>query len=188
MAIDGRWLRTRSYVFRAAALSAIVFSFNHANAQSMAAADSPPPDELAALKSENVKLRSLIPSQSHAMMDVSFHFTNLWFAGQEKNWPLAQFYLNETRSHIKWSLRLVPVRKTTHGELKLQDKFDPFDADRLAEIQKQITAQDRKLFSVAYRDAMSGCNECHAAADKPYLLVVVPDKATAQGIQFKPNK
>ena len=35
------------------------------------------------------------------MMDVDYHFANLWFAGQSKNWPLAQFYLNETRAHLR---------------------------------------------------------------------------------------
>ena len=29
-----------------------------------------------------MKLRALVPSQSHAMKDVAFQFTNLWFAGR----------------------------------------------------------------------------------------------------------
>jgi len=49
---------------------------------------------------EVARRRRLVPSQSHAMQDVICHYTNLWFAGQKANWPLAQFYLNETRSHI----------------------------------------------------------------------------------------
>jgi hypothetical protein len=170
-------------------MAGAVLTANTLLAQAVAPSDSASStDELAAIKAENVKLRSLIPSQSHAMMDVSFHFTNLWFAGQEKNWPLAQFYLNETRNHIKWSIRLVPVRKSKNGEVKLIEKFEPFDNEKLGEIQKQIAAKDRKQFSIAYRDAMSGCNDCHAASDKPYLLVSVPHKATAEGIDFKPQK
>ena len=33
-----------------------------------------------------------LPSQSHTMQDVSYHFGNLWFAGQHENWDLAEFY------------------------------------------------------------------------------------------------
>ena len=45
-------------------------------------------------------LEDLIPDQAHIMADVADHFTNLWFAGKSENWPLADFYLGETRSHL----------------------------------------------------------------------------------------
>ena len=32
------------------------------------------------------RLKTLVPSQSHSMADVGFHWTNLWFAGEQKNW------------------------------------------------------------------------------------------------------
>ena len=34
------------------------------------------------------------------MMDVQFHWTNLWFAVQKKNWAFAQYQFNETRGHV----------------------------------------------------------------------------------------
>ncbi len=37
-------------------------------------------------------------------------------AGQRQNWPLAQFYLDETRSHLKWAVRIIPVRKDPAGQ------------------------------------------------------------------------
>jgi hypothetical protein len=182
---------TRDLILSAAMVlaSALLLNPQPVRAQTTAASDtSSTVDDLAAIKADNVKLRGLIPSQSHAMMDVSFHFTNLWFAGQQNNWPLAKFYLGEVRNHIKWSIRLVPVRKSKNGEVKLADKFEPFDAVKLAEIEKQIAAKDRKQFSAAYRDAITGCNDCHTASDKPYLLVMVPRKMTAEGINFTPQK
>jgi hypothetical protein len=141
-------------------------------------------DEIAALKAQNEQLRALIPSQSHAMMDVAYHFTNLWFAGKQANWPLAQFYFNEARSHILWAIRLVPVRKTSGGELHLQEMFDTFDHGLLADLKQQIAARNRSGFSVAYRQALNGCNACHLAAEKPYLHVVVPDRPEVHIIEF----
>ena len=29
----------------------------------------------------------LLPDQSHAMVDVGYHFANLWFAADKENWP-----------------------------------------------------------------------------------------------------
>src|SRR4051812_23606399 len=37
------------------------------------------------------------PDQSHVMADVGYHFANLWFAAEKQNWPLANYYLSETR-------------------------------------------------------------------------------------------
>ena len=50
------------------------------------------PPDLAALQAEVERLKGMVPDQSHAMKDVACHFTNLWFAAQQQNWPLADFY------------------------------------------------------------------------------------------------
>ena len=50
----------------------------------------------------------MLPDQSHVMKDIAYHFSNLWFAAQAQNWPLAGFYLNETRSHLKWAVSPAP--------------------------------------------------------------------------------
>src|ERR1051326_5091147 len=43
------------------------------------------------LPMEVAQLKALVPSNSHIMMDVQFHWTNLYFAGRRRNWPLAQY-------------------------------------------------------------------------------------------------
>src|SRR5262249_28794718 len=83
--------------------------------------------DVARLKEEIERLKSLVPDQSHIMKDIAYHFSNLWFAGRAQNWPLAGFYLNETRSHLRWALRVRPVRRTSTGELDLRPILDGFD-------------------------------------------------------------
>ncbi len=169
-------------------LSPLVVILAAAAATSSMAADAPDSTNLdqqvAELKASNEQLRSLVPSQSHAMMDVAYHFTNLWFAGQHQNWPLAQFYFNEARSHIAWAVRLVPVRKTSGGELHLQEMFDAFDKTLLTDLKKQIVDRNAKQFKVTYRAALEGCNACHTAAEKPFLHVTVPDTPEVHIIDF----
>src|ERR1700687_5313939 len=54
------------------------------------------------LPAEVAQLKALVPSNSHIMMDVQWHWTNLWWAGRKKNWPLALYFFNESRGHIQW--------------------------------------------------------------------------------------
>src|SRR4051812_4768898 len=72
-------------------------------------------NEIAALQAEVNRLKGIVPDQSHAMKDVAYHYGNLWFAGQKTNWPLAEFYWSETRSHLRWAVRIIPVRKDPQG-------------------------------------------------------------------------
>ena len=53
--------------------------------------------EIEAMQNDIAHLKAVVPSQSHAMTDVAFQFSNLWFAGKENNWRLAAFFLHESR-------------------------------------------------------------------------------------------
>src|SRR5258706_12028180 len=73
------------------------------------------------------------PDQSHVMADVGYHFANLWFAVEEQNWPFANYYLGETPSHLRWAVRLHPVRQTRAGDVDLKGIVDAVDNSLLSE-------------------------------------------------------
>jgi hypothetical protein len=143
--------------------------------------------EVARLKDEIERLKSLVPDQSHIMKDIAYHFSNLWFAGGAQNWPLAGFYLNETRSHLRWAVRVRPVRRTSTGELDLRPILDGFDRSLLTAVQRTIETRDPTGFAKAYRDALSGCFACHQASEKPFLKPRVPDAPEGRMIEFSPS-
>jgi len=143
-----------------------------------------PTNEVDALRAEIEQLKAKVPDQSHAMKDVGYHFANLWFAGQRKNWPLAKFYLDETRSHLKWAVRIIPVRKTQAGEVDLRGILEAVDNTLLSEIQKAIEKQDDKKFGDAYKQSIEGCYSCHKASEKPYLRPRIPEQPEARIINF----
>src|SRR6058998_3225306 len=103
--------------------------------------------EIVRFKAEIEQIKDRLPSQSHAMMDVDYHFTNLWFAAQSKNWPLAQFYLNETRSHLRWAVRIIPVRRIPGGEIDLRGLLEAVDSTGLTEIGKAIADKNSGGFT-----------------------------------------
>jgi hypothetical protein len=144
--------------------------------------------DVAALKAEIERLKGVVPDQSHAMKDVAYHFTNLWFAAQKLNWPLADFYLSETRSHLRWAVRIIPVRKTPEGqELRLADILEPMDKSVLTELQATVAAKDIEAFRAKYEQTLNTCYACHVAAGKPFLRLQIPKQPEAQIVHFEPE-
>ena len=153
--------------------------------QSSPAASQPPPDNLA----QRLKaIEDLIPSQSHMMADVGDHFANLWFAGKAENWPLADFYLAETRSHLHWAVRRIPIRKDNRGQdVNLQSILEAFENSELTQLKQALDRKDRPQFEVVYKQSLTVCYSCHKAADKPYLRPQVPEEPPSRIMNFDPK-
>jgi hypothetical protein len=157
-----------------------------ASAQAQEAAK--PPADLATLQAEIELLKKVVPDQAHAMMDVDYHFTNLWFAAQQGNWPLAQHYLNETRSHLRWAVRIIPIRKDSAGkEIKLQDILQAFENSPLKQLEDAVKEKDREKMVAAYEFTLTTCYSCHKAADKPYLRPRIPEHPATTILSIDPK-
>jgi hypothetical protein len=137
-----------------------------------------PKVDLAALSNDVARLKSIVPINSHIMEDMSFHYSNLWFAGQKKNWPLAMFYYNETRNHIKWLVTKSPTTKTPEGEVvNLQGIFDGIDTSSLPVLKKAIDDKNLEEFTSMYKLMMESRSACHKSASRPYLRPMIPTRA-----------
>ena len=142
----------------------------------------------AALLAEIERLKTIVPDQSHVMKDVDYHFSNLWFAGKAKNWPLADFYWKETLSHLHWAVRIIPVRKDNAGrEIKLEEILQAIEMTPTMQIGEIIKAQNADKFESTYRAVLEGCYLCHKAADKPYLHPQVPERPASSIMNFDPK-
>jgi hypothetical protein len=148
----------------------------------------PEQDDLAALKAEVARLKGMVPDQSHAMADVGFHYTNLWFAGEQGNWPLAQFYSDEVRSHLRWAVRIIPKRKDAEGrEIDLGGILGGLETSTLKDLAEAIKAKEKDKFIAAYKAQLEGCMACHRATNKPYLRLHVPERPDAGIVEFRPE-
>ena len=150
-----------------------------------AASSQTTPESLAA----RVKaVEDLIPSQSHVMADVGDHFTNLWFAGRAENWPLADFYLSETKSHLRWAVRRIPIRKDSQGrDINLGSILEAFENSQLTQLKGTIDGKDKAGFEKTYKESLATCYSCHKAVDKPYLRPQVPTEPASRIINFDPK-
>jgi hypothetical protein len=148
----------------------------------------PAGEDLTALKAEVARLKGLAPDQSHAMADVGYHYTNLWFAGRDGNWPLAQFYSDEVRSHLRWAVRIIPKRKDAEGrEIDLGGILTGLETSTLKDLAQTIKDKDGEKFAAAYKAQLEGCMACHRATNKPYLRLHVPERPDAGIVEFRPE-
>jgi hypothetical protein len=150
-----------------------------------AASSQTTPEDLAA----RVKaIEDLIPSQSHMMADVGDHFTNLWFAGRAENWPLADFYLSETKSHLRWAIRRIPIRKDTQGrDVNLGNILEAFENSQLTQLKTTIAGKNKAGFEKIYKVSLTICYACHKAVDKPCLRPQIPTEPASRIINFDPK-
>src|SRR6266446_2530491 len=156
--------------------------------ETRASAEEKPTGALAVTNAPSATSTNNGPDQSHAMVDVGYHFANLWFAADKGNWPLAKYYLQGTRSHLYWAVRIHPVRTTSTGsEVDLNGILQAIDNSFLTEMDSAITNKDTAKFKAAYRQTLEGCYACHKACEKPFLRPQVPSTPSVSILNFDPN-
>ena len=122
------------------------------------------------------------------MADVGDHFANLWFAGTAENWPLADFYLNETKSHLRWAVRRIPIRKDNKGrEINLTVILEAFENSQLAQLKRTIDGKDEAGLREDLQGEFDRVLLLPPAADKPYLRPRVPGQPQSRIINFDPK-
>ena len=145
------------------------------------------PMDAKAMETELVRLKGVAPSASVAMADVGFHWSNLWFAGQAGNWPLANYYFSEARNHIRWLIRINPMPKGPTGDLvDLQGIFDGLDTSVLKDVKDVIDKKDGERFAAVYRRSLEGCYSCHKSVGRTYLRPQIPAVAPQPIINLDP--
>jgi len=140
--------------------------------------DDTAPSELEALKKQVEELNNLaVRTQSHVMIDVEYHFSNLWFAAHNEQWDLASFYLRETGSHLRWTVRIRPIRSIRGGgSVDLRPFEQSIEQSAFTAIESAIEREDSAGFEAAYEQTLNQCYACHQAAGLSYLRPHIPDR------------
>jgi hypothetical protein len=142
------------------------------------------------LPEEVARLKALVPSNSHIMMDVQWHWTNLWFAAQAKNWPLAQYYFNETRGHIQWFVKKSPTLRSAgpeREEVNIEGIFEGIDTSALTDVKNAIGKKDSVQFANTYKIMLESCYSCHKSAGRPYIRPQIPKAQMQAIVNMDPN-
>lgn len=140
----------------------------------------------AGLAADVDQLKKIVPVQSHTMHDVGYHWANLWFAAEKKNWPLATYFFNESRQAVRWTVLIRPVRQLPGGgTVNIKGIFDSINPTAFATVQIAIEDQDSAAFVSVYKQALTACHSCHAAAGLPFLRPTVPTAPPTTILSFQ---
>ena len=132
-------------------------------------------------------LKSVVPTQSHSMIDVGYHWTNLWFAVDKKNWTLARYLIGEARQSMRWTIVLRPVRQLPDGKtVDVKGIFTAVDMSAFAAVQIAVEDEDHEAFVNSYKNALEACYSCHVSAGLPYPRPIVPTAPASTLIGFEP--
>jgi hypothetical protein len=139
-------------------------------------------------QAELAHLQEIVPPSSHPMVDVAMFAANLWFAGQKKNWPLANYYLGEMRNRMRWEVHLNPGPKGPDGKpVDMQSIFDGIDNGSLTTVKNVIAKKDSKQFAIEYKHLLEDCYSCHMTAGRPYLRPMVPVSGAQPIVNVDPD-
>lgn len=101
--------------------------------------------------------------------------TKLWLAGQQRNWQLAGFQLNELGAALRRVGATIPKYRNISVDATVTSMFAP----KVGAVLSAINAQNINQFNAAYGELTAACNLCHEALDHAFLVVKVPDATAA---------
>ncbi len=168
----------RRNVSMVAMLFFLVFASAGCEKAAPAAANTPSTKAAEDLAAEVKALKELIPDQAHIMADVGYHFTNLWFAGTAENWPLADFYLGETKSHLRWAVRAKPMRRRQRRQGREPSEYSRGVREQSVDA---IEASDRAQGQAVVRDSVQGEPDDLLCVPQGFGQTVSPSASSYQG-------
>jgi hypothetical protein len=120
------------------------------------------------------------PGFGEFMSSIQAHHSKLWFAGQNKNWKLADFEVHEIMEAIEDIQKFQTERK----ESQMIGMINP----ALDSINNAILEKNSTLFKNSYILLTNTCNNCHRAADFEFNVVKIPDTQPFSNQNFKISK
>ncbi|MBK6523328.1 MAG: hypothetical protein IPI93_04575 [Sphingobacteriaceae bacterium] len=120
------------------------------------------------------------PGFGDLMSSIQIHHNKLFFAGENKNWELADFEVHE----ILEALEDLPKFCADREEIKSLPMIQP----AIDSINNAIKQKNYTLFKSSYGLLTNTCNNCHRATNFGFNVVKIPDNPPFSNQDFKVNE
>jgi hypothetical protein len=120
-----------------------------------------------------------VPRLGDIMNAAQTRHIKLWLAGKSGNWELADFELRQLKASLLEAAVLysgIPISNVTTLSGPLQSISDA------------IGARDNRRFASAVGDLTNGCNSCHQAMKRGFIVMRVPVEQPFGDQVFSPAK
>jgi len=105
-----------------------------------------------------------------AMVETGYRYEQLYWAGEDQNWPYADYHLTKIRTAIENGLERRPLRAAS---------AETFLTMVLPALAEAIAREDQALFRQRFGALTSTCNSCHEAEQMAFVHVAVPTIRTS---------
>ena len=106
------------------------------------------------------------PGFGEFMSNIQMHHAKLWFAGENQNWALADFEINEINENLEGIQKYCSERTETKSIGMINPAMDS--------LRNAILKKDEKLFRKSYTNLTNSCNSCHQSTNHEYNVIVIP--------------
>ncbi len=117
------------------------------------------------------------PGFGEFMSSIQTHHAKLWWAGQHKNWQLADFEMHE----IMEATTAIQQYETDRKESKSIPMLQP----ALDSVNNAIQQKNTVLFNSSYTLLTNTCNACHQANNFAFNKVKIPSVNTFSNQDFE---
>jgi cytochrome c1 len=118
-------------------------------------------------------LRTYVPELGELMMLQQVRHTKLWLAGQEGNWKLAAYELDELREGFDAIVTFHPTHEDAPVEPK--EAIPRMVTQPLSDLQSAVSNHDAVAFRQGYDTLTTACNNCHQATNVGFNRVQRPE-------------
>lgn len=94
----------------------------------------------------------------------------LYFAGLQKNWDLAEFYLEEIEETAESVIKANKMEEGVHISSQMREMLIP----KIRELQEKVKSKDVQEFEKSYRAMLMNCNGCHMIAKHGFIKIREP--------------
>jgi hypothetical protein len=122
-------------------------------------------------KQTEVHQDNYVPGMGEIMGLTQMRHSKLWFAGDAKNWELANYELDEIKEGLNDASKFHPVFKK---DAPIAAILDEFMSQPLSDINNSIIAKNRISFRQSFDRLTNACNACHKAASQGFIVITRP--------------
>jgi cytochrome c553 len=131
--------------------------------------------------------RGYAPGLGELMSLQQMRHDKLWRAGQERNWELCAYEIDELGEGFDDVVRYHPTHKDS--PLPLKDLVPKIMGQPLRAVRAAIDARDPRAFTEAYDTLTAACNSCHQATNFGINVVRRPkDAGWYANQEFSPTR
>jgi hypothetical protein len=108
----------------------------------------------------------------------------LWLAGAAKNWPLADYELDELKEGFDDVIKFFPVK----DDMPIGQMASATAMPVLPEVKSAIEARDAGKFAAAFDKLTAACNACHQSSNHAFIVIQRPTSSPYSNQSFTPKK